>query len=252
MRRLVSILAFVVVIGGLIEVAMRLGHASPAAFARPSEVVGVLPEFAPGGRFAADVGWTALRGLGSFLIALPVGLLFGLSIAKAGILRPPLGATMDFLRSTPATALVPVFLLIFGPGTESKVAAGAFTGALSVALAVAVGIQNLDGDRRVVADLIGLKGFRRVFLYELPEALPAMFVGIRSAVSLAFILVIVAEMLIGSESGLGHVIMDMSYTDDVPAVYGAIVCSGALGYLANEAVSIVERALTRKLALETG
>jgi len=146
--------------------------------------------------------------------------------------------------------LVPLFLLIFGPGASSKIAAGAFTGALSIALAVVIGIKNLDPDRRVVADLVGLKGIRRALLYELPEALPAVFVGVRSAVSLALILVIVAEMLIGSDTGLGHVIMDMRYTDDVPAVYAAIFCAGALGYLANQIVSLAEHLVTRRLTTE--
>jgi NitT/TauT family transport system permease protein len=82
-----------------------------------------------------------------------------------------------------------------------------------------------------------------MLLLDLPEAAPQIFLGMRTGISLALILVVVSEMLIGSNRGLGRVIADMRYTDDTPRLYAALIVAGAIGFFFNILISFIERQL---------
>ncbi|MBV8851013.1 MAG: ABC transporter permease subunit [Methylobacteriaceae bacterium] len=137
---------------------------------------------------------------------------------------------IDFFRSTPATALFPLFMIIFGLGNLSKIAVAAFSALLIILFNVAYGVMNARPTRMLAARVMGasrLRLFRDVTIY---ESLPQTFVGIRTAVSLSLVVIIVAEMFIGSDNGLGKRIIDAQITFDMPQLYGTILLTGALGY----------------------
>ena len=73
------------------------------------------------------------------------------------------------------------------------------------------------------------------------ESLQASFVGLRSAVSMALVIVIVAEMFIGSENGLGHRIIETQQVLNVREMYAAILSAGALGYALNVVFIVIEK-----------
>jgi len=75
----------------------------------------------------------------------------------------------------------------------------------------------------------------------LMESLPQTFIGLRTGISLALVIVIVAEMFIGSESGLGHRIIDAQQVFNIKDMYSSILVTGALGYLLNLMFMVVER-----------
>ena len=82
------------------------------------------------------------------------------------------------------------------------------------------------------------------------ESLQPTFVGLRSAVSMALVIVIVAEMFIGSDNGLGHRIIDAQQVLNVKSMYAAILAAGALGYALNILFlrrRAQDRALERKI-----
>ena len=229
----------------IIELLLLWTGLSPAAFARPSEIIFELPKFVDPAHNLEDVLTTVKRTLGAFLIATPVGLVTGVLVVKAKWIRGQAEFMVDFLRSIPATALIPLFMVFFGPQGASKVAIGAFSGALVIALSVIVGYRNLDKDRVQVANLLRLKGSRRTWLYEFPEISPSLVVGARTSVSLCLVLVVVAEMFIGSGSGLGYVIQDRRYSDGVPEVYAAILVTGVVGFTFNSIFQGIETRLRR-------
>lgn len=239
-RTVLAWLLFSVAFIGVWEFVLVAGLVSPAALARPSEVAAAIPlVLAPRGN-GLDVLSTVSRSLLAFVLSVPLGVAIGLGIFFAGRMRPPSEFGLDFLRSIPATALVPVFLILYGIGDVTKVAVGAFSSTLVVALGTVVGLRGRNGTRLGVANVLGLRGFRRVLLLDIPEAAPQMFLGLRTGISLALILVVVAEMLIGSNAGLGKVIADMRYTDDKGRMYAAIVVAGLIGWTYNRALIFVE------------
>lgn len=225
--------AFIIVVLSIVELLMMLFGLSPAAFARPSEILLSLPSFIVSSKMLPDVLGTLIRTIIAFIVCVPIGIIVGILAVKSKYFDNEFFFAVDFFRSIPATALIPLFLVVFGPQDMSKIAVGIFSGSLSVAISVIVGQKSLNPDRALVANLLEIKGFKRIALYELPEIAPIIFVGARTAASLCLILVVVGEMFIGSKNGLGKVIMDMRYSDNVPTLYAAIVVTGIIGYVIN-------------------
>jgi NitT/TauT family transport system permease protein len=246
-RSWLKFLIVLLLLAGGVQGLLAALHASPAAFARPNEIVAALPEFLDLHRSLPDVIATLSKTAAAVILAVPLGLGTGLLVVRVPRVAQEAEFCVDFLRSIPATALVPLFLVIFGAGGSSKIAVGCFSGALAIAISVIIGLRNLDPDRRHVADLIGLSGANRFWLYELPEIAPSIFIGLRTAISLALILVVVGEMFIGSGRGLGRIIMDRRYSDDVPGLYAAVFMTGTVGFLLNKAVLSVEQQLRARL-----
>ena len=80
--------------------------------------------------------------------------------------------------------------------------------------------------------------FRDVLIW---ESLQPSFVGLRSAVSMALVIVIVAEMFIGSDSGLGNRIINAQQVMNVRDMYASILSAGILGYVLNSVFLVIER-----------
>jgi ABC-type nitrate/sulfonate/bicarbonate transport system permease component len=241
-----QILVWITFFAGVILIwdgVIRFGLVSPAALARPLETFLTLPRLFLPSENLADISSTVTRSLIAFLISIPCGLIAGVACFYAGRAKAPGEFTIDFLRSIPATALVPMFLIIFGIGDSAKIAAATFSSSLVIALSVIIGLRGRNLTRLGVARIFGLTGLKRVLLLDLPEAAPQIFLGLRTGISLALILVVVAEMLIGSNHGVGKVILDMQYTDDKGRMYAAIIVAGGIGYLYNLVLGLIERSI---------
>jgi ABC-type nitrate/sulfonate/bicarbonate transport system permease component len=195
------------------------------------------------GSMAKDFSRTLVRVLYSILIAIVAGVPIGIVLgAKASIYRS-VEFNIDFFRSTPATALFPLFLLLFGLGDLTKVAVAAFAAWLVIVFNVAYGVMNARQTRILAARSMGassLRIFRDIIFY---ETLPQTFVGLRTAVSLALVVVIVAEMFIGATDGMGHRIIDAQISYSLTDMYGSILVAGAMGYGLNLALLFLERSI---------
>lgn len=223
------------------EFVLRAGIVSPAVLAYPIEVVRVFPELFNPGINGPDLSSTVIRSLSAFLLSIPCGIVAGVLIFNSGVMQRSAKFVLDFFRSIPATALVPVFLILYGTGDTTKVAVGTFSSALVICLATVTGLERRNATRLAVAHLLGVRGVRRILYVDLPEAAPELFLGMRAGISLALILVVVSEMLIGSNRGLGRVIADMLYTDDKGRMYAAIILIGIVGYTYNLFLGALER-----------
>ena len=195
------------------------------------------------GKMTTDFMHTLVRVAYSVLIAvvagIPVGIVLG---AKAAVYRS-VEFLIDFFRSTPATAMFPLFLLLFGLGDLAKIAVAAFAAWLVIVFNVAYGVMNARQTRILAARSMGassLRIFKDVIFY---ETLPQTFVGLRTAVSLALVVIIVAEMFIGATDGIGHRIIDAQISYSLTDMYGSILIAGAMGYGLNLALLLIERAL---------
>jgi len=150
---------------------------------------------------------------------------------------------IDFFRSTPSSALIPLFMLIFGITDINKIAIASFGAMLIVLFNSAYGVMNAKKTRVMAAQIMGVSRWHVFKDVLLMESLAQTFVGLRSAVSMALVIVIVAEMFIGSETGLGHRIIDAQQVFNVKDMYTSILVTGALGYLLNLAFLLVEKKL---------
>lgn len=214
---------------------------SPAVLPSPVEVLVASPSLFSSTEFLPDVISTITRSLFAFILSVPIGIISGYAIFQSGRFRSPSELGLDFIRSIPATALVPVFLIIFGIGDTTKIAVGTFSSALIICLSTIVGMNNRNITRLGISRLLGISSLRRLLYLDLPESLSQIFLGLRAGVSLALILVVVSEMFIGSNHGLGKVINDMRYSDQTPKLYCALLMSGVIGYFYNWSLIRAER-----------
>jgi sulfonate transport system permease protein len=137
--------------------------------------------------------------------------------------------------------MFPLFLVLFGVGDETKIAVAAFGAALVILFNVAYGVMNARKTRLLAAKVMGASELRILFDVMLLESLPQTFVGLRNGVSLALVIIVVAEMFIGSQDGLGHSVFEAQQLFDMPRMYAAIFAAGALGYGLNLLFLLIER-----------
>ena len=139
--------------------------------------------------------------------------------------------------------MFPLFLLLFGLGDVAKIAVAAFAAWLVIVFNVAYGVMNARQTRILAARSMGASSwriFRNVIFY---ETLPQTFIGLRTAVSLALVVIIVAEMFIGATDGMGHRIIDAQISYSLTDMYGSILVAGAMGYGLNLALLFLERSV---------
>ena len=146
------------------------------------------------------------------MIAIPLGILLGSSER----LYRSLEFVIDFFRSTPASAMFPLFLVLFGVGDKTKISVAAFGAVLVILFNVAYGVMNARKTRLLAAKVMGASRLRVLFDVMLLESLPQTFVGLRNGVSLALVIIVVAEMFIGSQDGLGHSVFEAQQLFDMP------------------------------------
>ena len=223
------------------DLAVRLGFIKPILLPTPADTVAALITGLAGGPLLTDFAMTVWRTLQAFLIAAVVGVPLGVLLGSNEKAYRSVEFLIDFFRSTPSSALIPLFLLIFGVSDVNKVAIAAFGALLIVVFNSAYGVINARKQRVMAARVMGASRwqiFKDVLVW---ESLQPSFVGLRSAVSMALVIVIVAEMFIGSDTGLGHRIIDAQQVLNVKSMYAAILSAGALGYALNILFLVAER-----------
>jgi sulfonate transport system permease protein len=187
--------------------------------------------------FVKTVYRTAMSTAIAAVIAIPLGIVLGSSER----LYRSLEFVIDFFRSTPASAMFPLFLVLFGVGDETKISVAAFGAILVILFNVAYGVMNARKTRLLAAKVMGASRLRVLFDVMLLESLPQTFVGLRNGVSLALVIIVVAEMFIGSQDGLGHSVFEAQQLFEMPKMYAAIFAAGVLGYGLNLMFLLIER-----------
>ncbi|MBI4181893.1 MAG: ABC transporter permease [Candidatus Aenigmarchaeota archaeon] len=199
-----------------------------------------LGDLLAGGEIGDDIALTLGRIAAAFSIAAAIGLPAGLALGMQPSLFERLEFLVDFFRSIPATALFPLFLLVFGISDSSKIAVAAFSSALIILFNTAYGVRHAKKARLQAARLMGANR-RQLTSIIFWESLPQTLVGMRTAVSLSIIVIVVTEMFIGTSAGIGRLIVDFQYVYNVPGMYAAIFLAGVIGYLANLAFALLEK-----------
>jgi ABC-type nitrate/sulfonate/bicarbonate transport system permease component len=194
-----------------------------------------------GGKLGSDFLVTVQRTVYATLIAAGIAIPLGIFLGASERLYRSVEFVVDFFRSTPASAMFPLFLVIFGVGDRTKILVAAFGAALVILFNVAYGVMNARKTRLLAAKVMGASRLRILTDVMLLESLPQTFVGLRNGVSLALVIVVVAEMFIGSTDGLGNRVFEAQQLFAMPDMYAAIFAAGALGYGLNLLFLSIER-----------
>ena len=192
------------------------------------------------GKIGGDLWKTIQRVLMSVSLAAAIGIPVGVVLGASERVYKALEFIIDFFRSTPASAVFPLFLVIFGVDDRTKIYIGAFGAMLAIIFNTAYGVMNARKTRVLAARVMGASR-PHIMLVVLLESLPQTFIGLRTGVSISLVSVIVAEMFLGSTDGIGQRVFEAEQMFDMPQMYAAIFCSGMLGYALNLALGVSEK-----------
>lgn len=209
-----------------------------------SQSVVAVGELLTGPVLTDDILPSVGRALAGFAISAVLGIVLGLVLGYVRRLGDYCSAVIDFLRSVPSPLLVPLALVIMGLGARMVIA-------VIVSAAVwPVMLNAFDAARRIeplyldTARISGLRGIRLFRTVLLPATLPAVFAGLRVALSVSLAVLVVAEIL-GASSGIGYFIQNAEQTFAVPQTYAGVIILACLGWLFDTVFLVAERRLLR-------
>lgn len=216
---------------------------SPLLFPSIFKVAKAFTFLSNNGDIYLDVVSTLSRALLGFIIASLLGIPLGLILGYKYSFYESFEMVIDFFRSLPGTAMFPLFLLVFGIGNGSKIATVVFVSFWIILINTIYGVLYGSRTRKMVAHVFGANNtqiFLDVILY---DALPQIFVGLKTTLSICLVVVVVSEMFIGSEHGLGQKLYDFYQTYETPKLYAVLVITGILGYMLNRIFQLAEKRL---------
>ena len=189
-----------------------------------------------------------LRLFAGFVVALiagsGLGLVLGLNARLENAVRP----IIDFIRSTPSTALLPLMIIFLGTGTNMKVFMIAFVAMWPILLNTVDGIRAVEPTLWSVATTFHIRKRDQIVHIVLPSASPQIFAGARVGLAVGLIAMVVSEM-VGNPGGIGYFILNAQRQFDMTAMWGGLVALGILGFSVNFVFKLIER---RVLARHTG
>jgi sulfonate transport system permease protein len=226
------------------ELAARSGTLSNRVLPEPLAVVKAAWSLIESGEMLQDVRVSTWRAISGFAIGGSIGLGLGLATGLFKPVETALDSTIQMIRNIPALAMIPLVILWFGIEEEAKV----FLVALGVFFPVYVntfhGIRSVDTNLVEMARSYGLKGFSLYREVILPGALPSILVGVRFALGLMWVTLIVAET-ISAQSGIGYMTMNAREFLQTDVVVVGILLYAALGKLADWLAKWLERVALR-------
>ncbi len=203
------------------------------------QIVEVIPKVLSESK--SDILSSIYRVVESFLISILIAVPAGLVLGRFKRLYSSVSYVLDFFRSTPATALFPLFLIIFGVGDSSKIVSAAFASFLIITFNLAEGIVRIHKHKLLTAKIMGASNMQIIKKIIFWESLPYLFIGLRNGISTSMIVIIVTEMFIGTMSGIGKKIIDFQIMYEIPSMYVMIFIVGTLGYALNQVLFLTEK-----------
>jgi ABC-type nitrate/sulfonate/bicarbonate transport system permease component len=166
----------------------------------------------------------------AFVIASSFGVPLGIMLGSSVPLYRSVEFLIDFCRSLPASTLIPVFLLFLGLNEANKIVGAAFSAGVTIVFHSAYGVMQANPARIRAAQVMGANRWQIIKDVLIWESLPQTLIGLRSGISLALVFVVVAEMLTGTEIGLGQRIVSAQQVLNVKDLNATILLTGLLGY----------------------
>jgi ABC-type nitrate/sulfonate/bicarbonate transport system permease component len=194
-------------------------------------------------QFRSDVVPSLVRILLGFGIGSAIGILLGIPLGRSLWARKFAMPHVEYWRAMPPPALLPIsVILLHSIGNLQKVSFIAFFCIFPVLLNTIDGVRSLDPTLVDTARAYGIPVNERIRRIVLPAAFPQISAGMRTSLSLAVIIMVVAEYF-SSTSGVGYVLLISKNTFQLGPMWAAVLLIGVIGYVLNLAYLLVERRL---------
>ncbi|EFM11849.1 binding-protein-dependent transport systems inner membrane component [Paenibacillus curdlanolyticus YK9] len=222
------------------QLAGERGWISPTFLPTPIAIAEAFGKLLLSGELLRHLGVSIGRAATGFAIGGSLGLLLGLVTGLFRRAEYLLDPSLQLLRLVPHLAIAPLIILWFGFGEVSKVViimTGAF---FPLYINTFLGIRNVDARLFEVARVLQFSWRTRITKLIVPAALPELFIGLRLSLAVAWIGLVVAE-LIGATSGVGFLINLAKQESDTSTIFVGILIFAIVGKLIDSLVRLLER-----------
>ncbi|WP_380181474.1 aliphatic sulfonate ABC transporter permease SsuC [Kalamiella sp. sgz302252] len=226
------------------QIASQTGWLSTRILPAPEAIVVTFWKLSASGELWQHLAISSWRAAVGFGIGGSIGLILGLITGMSRIGERLLDTSVQMLRNVPHLALIPLVILWFGIDESAKIFLVALGTLFPIYLNTYHGIRNIDRGLVEMARSYGLSGWSLFIQVVLPGALPSIMVGVRFALGLMWLTLIVAET-ISANSGIGYLAMNAREFLQTDIVVVAIILYALLGKLADVSALLLERVWLR-------
>jgi bicarbonate transport system permease protein len=167
----------------------------------------------------------------SYTLAAIVGIGTGIAIGTTPLLSKALDPLFLFLRTVPPLAWVPISLAALNKNEPAALFVIFITAVWPILINTAVGVREIPDDYNNVAKVIQVSKQKYFFKILLPSALPYIFTGLRVAISLSWLAIIAAEIVMSGIVGIGFFIWEAYQNNYISEVILALLYIGMVGLL---------------------
>lgn len=209
----------------------------------PPEVVAKGLALAENGALYKDVGMSLMRVLSGFIlgsiVAIPVGFLMGWYPIARGLMEP----WIQFFRTIPPLALLPLVIVLLGIGEIPKIFVIFLASFLGCVISTFQGVVSVDRTLINAARVLGAKDGTIFLRVVIPASVPFILVGMRVGLGSAWATLVAAELL-GASVGLGYRMQQGQLFYDLPSIFVGIIIIGVLGLVMDRLLLATEKKLT--------
>ncbi|MDP1458031.1 ABC transporter permease [Bacillus wiedmannii] len=205
----------------------------------PLDILLAFQELIKTGELFGHLSISVFRAVAGFFIGGSLGIILGTIVGFSTRSEQYLDPSVQMLRTVPHLAVAPLFVLWFGFGETSKVlliADGAF---FPLYVNAFLGIRGVDSKLFDVARVLEFSKRKLITKLILPAALPNLLLGARLSLGVAWVSLVVAELM-GSTEGIGYMIMDARQFSNTDIVFVGIIIFAFVGKFSDSLVRLLE------------
>jgi sulfonate transport system permease protein len=192
------------------------------------------------GQLLGNLWVSLLRVMFGLGIGVVLGTVFGLFAGLSRLGEDTIDSTLQMVRTLPHLALIPLFILWFGIGETPKIALIALGTVFPIYLNLFAGIRAVDRKIIEAASTLDLTRSEIIWNVVLPGALPSFLVGLRYAVGIAWLTLVVAEQ-VNANSGIGYLVMNARDFLETDVIFVGLIIYAILGLTTDQMVRAIER-----------
>jgi sulfonate transport system permease protein len=217
-----------------------LGLVNQRVLATPAQVVSAAWQLGKSGELESNLWASLVRVVEGLAVGVSLGVLLAVAAGLFRLGEDLIDSTMQVVRALPALGLLPLVIIWFGVGEEPKIALVAFATACPVYINTYAGIRGVEQRLVESARVLGLGRIALIRHVILPGAVPSFLVGLRFALTSAWLVMIVAEQL-NATSGIGYLMNQAQAWFRTDIIVLGLLIYGLLGLAADALVRLLER-----------
>lgn len=225
-------------------------HASELYFPPVPAVLEAFVQTWTGRGLVEDVRPSLVHLAAGYTLGLALGVAAGVGLGLLRRLREAVSPVVSFVLTLPPVALLPVFLLVLGVGSQLQIGIVTFAVYLLVMVSTADAVRRIDATLLDVTRTFRLGRRRRVLEVVVPAAAPAIVGAARAALSVAILVMVVSEM-VGASHGIGAATLLGQQSFRYAQMWAGMLLLAVLGYGLNALFALAERPVLRRYGLTT-